>query len=316
MDWGISALQNAEREIRFESGNQEWKKRSEDYVRAKRNEEMEGGRSPPPKIREDNLFTDGDSRPSSKPSYQTKEEKNNWGWGNDEKDEPEETLSSLFDEVNAGKFVAKKKRKRFKNKYEWKGEVVYGSPPSGSEEKDYDKEEIEGSSVVQPSPTAGDRIMTTSEALKMLTRNGKEDDEENARLIIKAPKKYKGKAFLVDYCDGDEKDEYHWLQGPHKPEHTTIEDLLERRGSQPRRSRRQQGHTSLRDDRQDAEDPHGKREATPESPPQAVRFERVFWRCPPKVQEPSKVESGECKNGAGEGGEELTIVDIHILGLF
>ena len=87
--------------------------------------------------------------------------------------------------------------------------MVYGSPPSESEGKDLDKEEIEGSSVVQPSPTSGDKIMTTSEALEMLTRNGKEDDEENAWLIIKAPKKLKGKGFLVDYCDGDEKDEYH-----------------------------------------------------------------------------------------------------------
>ena len=207
-------------------------------------------------------------------------------------------------------------RKRFQNRYEWKGKVVYGSPPSESEEKDLDKEEIEGSSVVQPSPTSGDKIMTTSEALEMLTRNGKEDDEENAWLIIKAPKKLKGKGFLVDYCDGDKKDKYHWLEGPHKPEHTTVEDLLERRQSQFRRSRRQQGHTSQRDDQLDVEDPHGKREATPESPPQAVRFERVFWRCPPREQEPSKVGSGECKSDAGEGGDELTIVDIHILVLF
>ena len=109
MGWGNSALQNAEKEISFETGNQEWRKKSEDYLRSKRNEEMEGGKSPPPKLREDNLFTDGDSRPSSKTTYQTKEEKNNWGFGNDEKEEPEETLSSLFDEVNAGTFVAKKK---------------------------------------------------------------------------------------------------------------------------------------------------------------------------------------------------------------
>jgi hypothetical protein len=114
--WGNSALQNAEKEISMETSNQEWKRRSEDDVRSKRNAEMEGGRSPPPKIREENLFTDGDSRPSFKPVYKTKEEKNNWGWNNDEKEEPEETLSSLFDEVNAGTFVAEKKRKRFENK--------------------------------------------------------------------------------------------------------------------------------------------------------------------------------------------------------
>jgi hypothetical protein len=94
--WGNSALQNAEKEISMETGNQEWRRRSEGYLRSRRNAEMEGGRSPPPKIREENMFTDGDSRPSSKPVYQTNAEKNNWGWGNDEKEEPEETLSSLF----------------------------------------------------------------------------------------------------------------------------------------------------------------------------------------------------------------------------
>jgi hypothetical protein len=88
---------------------------------------MEGGRSPPPKIKEKNLFTEGDWRPSSRPIYKTKEEKSNWGWGNDEKEESEETLSSLFEEVNAGTFDAKKKRKRFENKYKWKGEVQYNS---------------------------------------------------------------------------------------------------------------------------------------------------------------------------------------------
>ncbi len=116
MGCGNSAFQVAEAEVSGETDNQEWRRRREDYVRSKRDAEMDGGRSPPPKLREENLFTDGDSRPSLKPVYKTKEEKNNWGWGKDEKEEQEETLSSLFDEVNAGTFDAEKKRKRFEPK--------------------------------------------------------------------------------------------------------------------------------------------------------------------------------------------------------
>jgi hypothetical protein len=182
--WGNSALQNAEKEISMENGNEAWRRRSEDYVRSKRNAEMEGGRSSPPKIREENLFTDGDTRPSSKPVYQTKEEKSNWGWGNDEKEEKEETLSSLFDEVNAGTFDAEKKRKRFENKYEWKGEVQYHSPYE-VEEEDKDMDAMESSSSALNSSTRGGCIMGASEALNRLTKETDEDDEGNEWLIIK-----------------------------------------------------------------------------------------------------------------------------------
>jgi hypothetical protein len=188
MGWRNSALQVAEAEISGETGNQEWRRRREDYVRSTRNAEMEGGRSPPPKIREENLFTDGDSRTSSKPVYQTKEEKNNWGWGNDEKEEPEETLSSLFDEVNVGTFVAEKKRKRFENKYEWKGEVQYNSPCE-SEEEDKDMDAMESSSSALPPSMRGGCIMGASKALNRLTKEKDEDHADSEWLIIKVNKK-------------------------------------------------------------------------------------------------------------------------------
>ena len=67
---------------------------------------MEGGKSPPPKLKEDNLQK---GTQGSVPDHPTKWKKLE-GWGDMEKDEQEETLSSLFDEVNAGKFVAEKKK--------------------------------------------------------------------------------------------------------------------------------------------------------------------------------------------------------------
>ena len=190
MGWGNSALQVAEAEISGETGNQEWRQRREDYVRSARNAEMEGGRSPPPKLKEENLFTDGDSRQPFKPVYKTKEEKNNWGWSMDEKEEPEETLSSLFDEVNAGTFDAGKKRKRFENNYKWKGKVQYDSP-SETEEEDKDRDAMESSSSARPSSTREGCLMGASEALNKLTNEKNEDHDDSEWLIIKVSKKTK-----------------------------------------------------------------------------------------------------------------------------
>jgi hypothetical protein len=116
-------------------------------------------------------------------------------------------------------------------------------------------------------------------------------------------KRAKSEAFMVDYCDGDSEDEYQWLEGPHEPQHTTVADLLDRRRSQSRRSRRQQGHTTLRCDQRGLDDPNGKREASP--------------GIPPKPREPNMVEpEEEDDHEDNEEGVDLTIVDIHILGLF
>jgi hypothetical protein len=254
MGWGNSALQVTEAAISGETGNQEWTIRRERYVRSTRESEMKGGRSPPPKLREENLFTDGDSRPSLKPVYKTKEEKNNWGWGPDEKEEQEETLSSLFDEVNAGTFDAEKKRKRFEPKYEWKGEVQYNSP-SEAEEEDKDRDAMESSSSACPRSTREGCLMGASEALNKLTKEKDEDQDDSEWLIIKVSKKTKRESFMVDYCDGDSEDEYQWLEGPHDLQHTSVGDLLDRRRSQSRRNRRKQGHATLRSDQREIDDP-------------------------------------------------------------
>jgi hypothetical protein len=262
---------------------------------------MDGGRSPPPKLREENLFTDGDSRPSLKPVYKTKEEKNNWGWGNGEKEEQEETLSSLFDEVNAGTFDAEKKRKRFEPKYEWKGEVQYNSP-SEAEEEEKDMDAMESSSSARPPSTREGCLMGASEALEKLTNEKDEDHDDSEWLIIKVSKKTKKESFMVDYCDGDSEDEYQWLEGPHDLQHNSVGDLLDRRRSQSRRNRRKQGHATLRSDQREIDDPNGKREADPGISHQP--------------QEPNLVEPEKHLQGENESSNDLTIVDIHILGLF
>ncbi len=45
-------------------------------------------------------------------------------------------------------------------------------------------------------------------------------------LIIKVPRNQRLKYFMVDYCDGDNEDEYHWLEGPYLQKDWTIRDLL------------------------------------------------------------------------------------------
>ncbi len=74
----------------------------------------------------------------------------------------------------------------------------------------------------------------------------------------KVPKKMRNKSFMVNYCDGDAEDGFHWLEGPHHQEHTTVKDLLERRRSMSRVNRRRQGHTEFRDNNNmDRRDIHG-----------------------------------------------------------
>ncbi len=91
----------------------------------------------------------------------------------------------------------------------------------------------------------------------------------------------------------DSEDEYQWLEGPHVPQHTTVADLLDRRRNQTKKERRLQGHTSLREDRMSNDDPHGKQEADPKSPP--------------KSQGQSKEESEEGIQEDRDGGDDLTL---------
>ncbi len=69
---------------------------------------MRGGNSPPPKFKEENLFSEGDSRPSNRPTYKTKEEADNWGWG-----EPEDKISDLFAQINNRSFDPERRRRRY-----------------------------------------------------------------------------------------------------------------------------------------------------------------------------------------------------------
>ncbi len=243
---------------------EEWAVRDRRAKRARRNEEMRGGNSPPPKFKEDNLFSDGDSRPIKRQIYKTKEEADNWGWG-----EPEEKISDLFAQINNCSFDPEARQRRQRedlNPYDRTVDV----PSSISDSEDGDEGEgeeysylqedgAEGSSEVQPNPTRGECILGSAACLQKLTEHDVMDfDDENEWLIIKVPKKMRNKSFMVDYCDGDAEDEFHWLEGPHHQEHTTVKDLLERRRSMSRVNRSRQGRTEFRDnDNLDRRDIHG-----------------------------------------------------------
>ncbi len=86
---------------------------------------MKGGNSPPPKLGEDNIFSEGDSRTQCRPIYKTKEEANNWGWGETNSVAEETTLSDIFEEISEGGFDPNIKRKRFENTVKWEGRVIY-----------------------------------------------------------------------------------------------------------------------------------------------------------------------------------------------
>jgi hypothetical protein len=96
--------------------------------------------------------------------------------------------------------------------------------------------------------TRGDCVMSTTEALYRLIRNERDKwDEEDEWLIIKVPRKNKN-VFYIDYCDGDVEDEFHWLEGPYLPNCLTVEDLLDRRRSQARTTKRRRGEAEFRED--------------------------------------------------------------------
>ena len=75
-------------------------------------------------------------------------------------------------------------------------------------------------------------MMSTTEALQRLTRNERDEvDEEDDWLIIKIPRKQRLKYFMVDYCDGDKEDEFQWLEGPYLQKDWTIRDIMAQRYS-------------------------------------------------------------------------------------
>jgi hypothetical protein len=88
-----------------------WEETGRRSLRQRRSKEMEGGRSPPPKLKEENIFSEGDSRASSRPAYQVEESKNNWGWGDESDEDKEKTLSSIFGEISQGVFDPTKNKK-------------------------------------------------------------------------------------------------------------------------------------------------------------------------------------------------------------
>ena len=102
--------------------------------------------------------------------------------------------------------------------------------------------------------------MSTTEALYKLTKFDEDRyDEEDEWIIIRVPKKDK-RSFFVDFCDGDAEDEFFWMEGPYRSEYLTVEDLLDRRRGQTRRSRRRKGRTQFRDDKDvDQRDKDGNR---------------------------------------------------------
>ena len=92
--WGSSSVGDIDRE-----DAEEWTEKQRRSQRMRRDEEMRGGNSPPPKLKEENLFSEGDSRPITRHVYRTKEEEDNWGWGKNE-----EKISDMFEQINNGSF--------------------------------------------------------------------------------------------------------------------------------------------------------------------------------------------------------------------
>jgi hypothetical protein len=73
-------------------------------------------------------------------------------------------------------------------------------------------------------------------------------DSKDEWIILKVPKKMKGKFFFADFCDGDSEDEFQWLEGPYLMENFTVADLLGIKRALPRSARRRRGLTEFRDD--------------------------------------------------------------------
>ncbi len=185
----------------------------------------------------------------------------------DDSDRDEGTIGQIFKEIRNGTYNSKKRRKRFEGQR--RNERKFSTSSSYLEGEDGWDE-----------ATRGDCVMNTTEALYRLTRNDKKTfDEDDEWIIIKVPRKGK-KWFYVDYCDGDNEDEFHWLEGPYLQKYFTVEDLLDKRRNQPRTVRRRRGEAQFRDDEElDKCDPDGNLLST-------------FYECC-KRQRPRVFRSGE-----------------------
>ena len=231
----------------------------------KRNKAVEGGNSPSSKIAEDrqqhsqstascfwsyecdhdhegeeeedsSKEESGEEESSSEESDINEPSDENDGEDSDCDDDSDEgTIGQIFKEIRDGTFNASKRRKRFEGQCYNERKVMMSSSYL---------EEDDRSNIA----TREDCVMSTAEALYRLTRNKNDKlEEEDEWLIIKVPKKGK-KLFFVDFCDGDDVDEFQWLEGPYQQKHLTIEDLLDRRRSQSRKSRRRRGEAEFRND--------------------------------------------------------------------
>ena len=310
---------------------EEWREKGRAQDRKTRDEFISSGGSPPPKLEEENLFSEGSSRKRMKPVYRPKE---------DITDKKEDrTWNSVEDYTNGRivrRFVSRgvqassssshlekeeeEQRKFFTNSYEEtssdESEEDTGEDETDSEGEDreswssedsdddgkddgpdgsisqlfgnllhYRKQELrekkrnlegKGRPLREEKRETsssrykgkddeeeihrGDCIMSTTEALYKLTKFEEDKyDEKDEWLIIRVPKNDK-RSFFVDFCDGDAEDEFFWMEGPYRSEHLTVEDLLDRRRSQNRSSRRRKGRTQFRDDElKDKRDKDGNR---------------------------------------------------------
>ncbi len=200
-------------------------------------------------------------------------------------DDDEGIIGQIFREIRNGTYDPKKKRKRFEEQ---------SRPHSGrvvTVNSSYLKDE-DGSDRA----TRGDCVMSTTEALHRLTHNEKDEmNKGDEWLIIKVPRNQRLKYFMVDYCDGDNEDEYHWLEGPYLQKDWAIRDLLAQKMlPRGRTVRRRQGRTEFRNDEQlDKRNIHGR--LLPESrprphppPPPSLCF-----LCHPEEEEASNSDEEE-----------------------
>ncbi len=186
--WGSSSVSVVDHE-----SADEWAEIRRRAHRRSRDNEIERGKSPPPKLQEENLFSEGDSRPSRRSTYQTEEMKNNWGWGEDDVFKKSETLSDMFDGLNRGVYKPMLKRKRIQEEEGWTRYVEYGSKSKeefaamdsredSEKNSSVGEDENNESAVVPHSPTRGDCIMGMASVLQKLTEDDTLEDGEESEL--------------------------------------------------------------------------------------------------------------------------------------
>ena len=88
--WGNNPMPDS----RDEEWANEWRERGRTLKRRARDQEISRGGSPPPKLEDDNLFTEGSSRKSIKPFYREKEDITDVVWESRQKKEERNTPPS------------------------------------------------------------------------------------------------------------------------------------------------------------------------------------------------------------------------------